>query len=112
MNLIEQILADVGNIDNSKPKRPVDIKYLGYEFAHKVSIRDTGYILYELLDEDTHRPASFCFLVAKRPNVGIVIPFPFKRYYQQAVDERKITKGVKTKSPNAKRRGNGGKATA
>lgn len=108
MKLIEQIIADVGSIDKSKPQRPVDLKYLGYEFADKVSIRDTGYILYELQDEDTHRSASFCYLFAKRQGVGVVIPFPFSKYQQQAIEERKVVKGVKTqKSPSVRRRGKG-----
>ena len=106
MKLIDQLKADVGDFSKSRPIRAVDMKYFGFTFAARVGIKDTGYLLYELLDEDSSRPATFCFLVAKRTNIGVVVPFPFKKYIQERAEPQK----QKTPTPK-KRQGKNGATT-
>ncbi len=78
---VARILTDL-DMDASKPVRPVDLKYLGYVFdkTNAPAVTGTGYQLWRILDEDTRREASFCFILAKKPNVGVVLPHPFSRY--------------------------------
>ena len=96
MKLVEKILADIGEIGECKLKRPFDIKDLGYRFSKKkITVKDSNYILCEVVDEDTLKPATFSFLLAKRTNMGLVLPFPFSKYSEIAVEEKKTVKGVK-----------------
>jgi hypothetical protein len=78
---VARILTDL-DMNASKPLRPVDLKYLGYVFdkTNAPAVTGTGYQLWRILDEDTKREASFCFVLAKKPNVGVVLPHPFSRY--------------------------------
>jgi len=78
---LARILTGV-DVDALKLVRPVDLKYLGYVFdkTNAPAIKGTGYQLWRVLDADTKREASFCFLLAKRPNVGVVLPLPFSHY--------------------------------
>src|ERR1039457_1253235 len=78
---VARILTDL-DMNASKPLRPVDLKYLGYVFdkTNAPAVTGTGYQLWRILDEDTRREASFCFVLARRPNVGVVLPHPFRRY--------------------------------
>jgi len=79
--ITDRILLDI-DMDAIRPMRPVDLKYLGYVFdkTNAPAVTGTGYQLWRILDEDTRREASFCFILAKKPNVGVVLPHPFSRY--------------------------------
>jgi hypothetical protein len=79
--ITDRILLDI-DMDAIRPMRPVDLKYLGYVFdkTNAPAVTGTGYQLWRILDEDTKREATFCFLLAKQPNVGVVLPHPFSRY--------------------------------
>ena len=107
MTLIKQIVEDLGDLSKVKLVRPFDIKYLGYKFSKKkVTVRDSKYILYELIDEDSNHSVSFCFLLVKKSNMGIVLSFPFDRYLQMARAE--VAEARKLKRPHSiKRRGRG-----
>ena len=78
---VARILTDL-DMDASKPVRPVDLKYLGYVFdkTNAPAVTGTGYQPWRILDEDTKREATFCFLLAKQPNVGVVLAHPFSHY--------------------------------
>ncbi len=79
--ITDRILLDI-DMDAIRPMRPVDLKYLGYVFdkTNAPAVTGTGYQLWRILNEDTKREATFCFLLAKQPNVGVVLAHPFSHY--------------------------------
>src|ERR1039457_3034839 len=80
---VARILTDL-DMNASKVVRPVDLKYLGYVFdkTNAPAVTGTGYQLWRILDEDTKREATFCFLLAKKRNVGVVLPHSFTHYLE------------------------------
>jgi hypothetical protein len=81
--ILDSILTGV-DVNALKVVRPVDLKYLGYVFdkTNAPAVTGTGYQLWRILDEDTKREATFCFLLAKKPNVGVVLPHSFTHYLE------------------------------
>ena len=101
MNLLETVIADVGDPPRGPLVRPFDIKNLGYQFSkNRINLRDKdmNYILCELLDSDSHRPATFCFLLSKRTMMGLVLPFSYDKYMDVRREDRKTAR--KQKSPS------------
>jgi len=81
--ILDSILTGV-DVNALKVVRPVDLKYLGYVFdnTHALPVKGTGYQLWRILDEDTKREATFCFLLARKPNVGVVLAHAFSHYVE------------------------------
>jgi hypothetical protein len=79
---IDKILTDIGDLNKAKQIRPFDLRQLGYVLPMdaKIIIKGTGYEIRMVLDEDTRKEAGFCYLLATRPNTGIVLPYPYSRY--------------------------------
>ena len=101
MRLIDQILLDVGDIKTCRQIRPFDLKELGYRFSKKkIHIKDTAYAICEILDEDKNKPVTFCLLLSKHSMMGIVLAFPFSKYFDLVKDDKKV-KSTKEKSPDS-----------
>lgn len=80
MLLIDKILADLGGDPAScKQIRPFDLRNLGYILtSRKIPVgSSTGkqqkFVIYEVVDEDTKRAVSFCYLFSKTTQMGIIL---------------------------------------
>jgi hypothetical protein len=95
--ILDTILTGV-DVNALKVVRPVDLKYLGYVFdkTNAPAVTGTGYQLWRILDEDTKREATFCFLLAKKPNVGVVLPHSFTEYMENYAESPTSLDGTPT----------------
>lgn len=86
MLIIDRILSDLGDISTCKQVRPFDLRELGYVLSERKIVvgSSTGHkashLIYEVLDADTKRAASFCFLYSKSVQMGIVLKNSFDHY--------------------------------
>ncbi|NBQ69805.1 MAG: hypothetical protein EBU46_13680 [Nitrosomonadaceae bacterium] len=86
MLLIDKILADLGDVAACKQIRPFDLRQLGYVLSDRKIVvgssttNRASHLIYEVLDSDTKRAASFCFLYSKSVQMGIVLKNPYDHY--------------------------------
>ena len=89
-------MGDIGDIHAHRAIRAFDIKELGYRFSkRKIHLKASNYIVYELLNEDGYDILDFCFLFSKKKQLGIVVSFPFDKYLQIALEDKRGTKVLK-----------------
>ena len=80
MLLIDKILSEIGDAATCKQIRPFDLRNLGYILtSRKIRVgSSTGkqqkFVIYEVVDEDTKRAMSFCYLFSKSTQMGIILP--------------------------------------
>ena len=100
MLLLDTILQDIGDPSKCKQIRPVELKYLGYEVTqrktpvgHSVNGKPLFFI-HEILDAETKKEASFCFLYCSNKQLGVVLPNCYDRYLRarHAEEEFKATR--------------------
>lgn len=88
MLIIDRILSDLGDISTCKQVRPFDLRELGYVLSDRKIVvgsstdHQASHLIYEVLDQDTKRAASFCFLYSKSVQMGIVLKQSYDHYIQ------------------------------
>ena len=86
--LLNSIVAELERLPNCKQIRPFDLQELGYQFAkQRLVVADTAYEIHEILDADTKRRASFCFLLSKKLLLGVVLGKRYEHYERIASED-------------------------
>lgn len=100
MLLIDTILQEIGDPANLKQIRAFDIKELGYAFSsRKIAVGKEGkasFQIYEILDEESKKAASFCYLYNNRKKSGIILSMPYDHYIQVKKAECRMKKEANT----------------
>lgn len=87
MTFVEQLIQDIGDITKYKAVDKDKLKALGYDISKNYikvwtekKNKTPNFIIHEVLDEDTNKPASFCYLYSIPKKSGLVIILPFQTY--------------------------------
>jgi len=96
MLLIDKILSQIGDPATCKQIRPFDLRNLGYILtSRKIPVGSSAgkqqkFVIYEVVDEDTKRAVSFCYLFSKLTQMGIILPDTYDNF--MSADETDSTK--------------------
>ena len=88
-SFVDQLIDDIGDINTYKSIPRSELENLGYVFSQtfiKVkTAKDKNkqvpdFIVYEVVDADTKKPASFSYLYYSSRKTGLVLKHPFSKY--------------------------------
>lgn len=85
MKLIDKICHLLGATKHKKIATKQLIAFGYFLSKRKISVekmdtRTAEFIIYEVLDETTKRPASFSYICSTRTNSGYILPEKFEEY--------------------------------